>query len=85
MRLAAVRASFVTLRCPGIVSGLMLFLIAITPAAAQQGDLHAINKRQSELRAAGNYPAALVEAQKFEAGIKARFGINHPNYAVALK
>ena len=37
----------------------------------------------NELNDAGNYPAALVEAQKLEAGIKARFGINHINYAVA--
>ena len=47
-------------------------------------DLNAILRRSDELRAAGNYAAALIEAQKLEAGIKARFGVNHGNYAVAL-
>jgi len=48
-------------------------LTAFTPAAAQQADLNAIYKRFNELYEAGNYPAALVEAQKFEAAVKARF------------
>jgi hypothetical protein len=30
--------------------------------------------------AAGDHDAALVEAQRFEAVIKARYGINHRNY-----
>ena len=58
----------------GILPGALLF---VAPAAAQQSDLNAILKRFEELYAAGNYPAALVEAQKFEAGVKARFGVNH--------
>ena len=62
----------------------LLFIIAVTPAASQQGDPVAIQKRFNELYAAGNYPAALVEAQKLEAGFKARFGVNHANYAIAL-
>jgi tetratricopeptide (TPR) repeat protein len=37
-----------------------------------------------ELYRAGNYLAALVEAQRFEAAVKARFGTNHANYAAAL-
>src|SRR6266446_2462747 len=56
----------------------------MAPAAAQQGDLDASLRRFNELYAAGNYPAALVEAQKLEAGVKARFGINHANYGLAL-
>ena len=56
----------------------------MAPAAAQQGDLGATLRRFNELYAAGNYPAALVEAQKLEAGVKARFGVNHANYGVAL-
>jgi CHAT domain-containing protein/tetratricopeptide (TPR) repeat protein len=62
----------------------LLFIIAVTPAASQQGDPVAIQKRFNELYAAGNYPAALVEAQKLEAGFKARFGVNHVSYAIAL-
>jgi CHAT domain-containing protein/tetratricopeptide (TPR) repeat protein len=85
MRLVAIAARSVILRCLGIVSGgLFFFLIAVASATAQQGDLSAILRRFNELHDAGNYPAALVEAHKLEAGIKARFGINHINYAVAL-
>jgi tetratricopeptide (TPR) repeat protein len=54
------------------------------PASAQQADIGAIYKRLYELYAAGNYAAALVEAQKYEAGIKTQFGTNHANYAAAL-
>jgi CHAT domain-containing protein/tetratricopeptide (TPR) repeat protein len=59
-------------------------LVGSSPSVAQQTDLKAIFKRLNELKAAGDYRAALVEAQKFEAGIKAQFGTDHPNYAVAL-
>jgi tetratricopeptide (TPR) repeat protein len=73
------------LRCLSILSGATLLLTgAIAPAAAQQGDLNAIFRRFSEFYDAGNYPAALVEAQKFEAGVRARFGVNHANYGAAL-
>jgi tetratricopeptide (TPR) repeat protein len=69
----------------GVLSGTAsVAVIVIAPAAAQQGDLNAIFKRFNELYAAGNYPAALVEAQKFEAVVKARFGVNHSNYGSAL-
>ena len=53
-------------------------------AAAQQGDLDAIHRRYKELYSAGNYPAALAEAQKLEAAVKARFGTNHRSYAGTL-
>ena len=42
----------------------LFVFVAMAPVAAQQGDLNAISKRFKELYAAGNYPAALVEAQK---------------------
>jgi CHAT domain-containing protein/Tfp pilus assembly protein PilF len=60
-------------------------VIALAPAAAQKGDLEAIVKRYDQLYAAGNYSAALVEAQKLEAGVKARFGVNNDVYGVALR
>ncbi len=73
------------LGCLRIVSGAMLLvLIAVAPVVAQQGDLDAILKRFSALYNAGNYSAALVEAQKFEAVVKARSGVNHSNYGSAL-
>jgi tetratricopeptide (TPR) repeat protein len=56
-----------------------------SPAAAPKGDdLAAIHKRFQELYAARNYNAALVEAQKFEAAVKARLGTSHQNYGTAL-
>jgi tetratricopeptide (TPR) repeat protein len=85
MRLAAVTVYFVILRCLGVLISATLFVvIALTPAVTQQDDLNAILKHLNELYSAGDYPAALVEAQKLEAGAKARFGVNHVNYAVAL-
>ena len=75
----------VILRFLRVLSGTtLLFITVVAPAAAQQGDLNTIQKRFSELYAAGNYPAALIEAQKLEAQVKARFGTDHPNYVVAL-
>src|SRR5437899_604532 len=59
-------------------------LIGIRAAAAQQVDLNAIQRRFTELYLAGNYGAARLEAQKFEAGVRTRFGVGHRSYAVAL-
>jgi CHAT domain-containing protein/tetratricopeptide (TPR) repeat protein len=86
MRLTTAAACALISRCLGMLLGATLFLvIATAPAAAQQvGDLNAILRRFNELNDAGNYPAALVEAQKLEAEVKARFGVNHPNYTVTL-
>ncbi len=84
MRLAAVTARAVILRFLNVLLGAtFLVLIAMAPAVGQQGDLNAIQKRLNEFIATGTYPAALVEAQMLEAGVKARFGPNHRNYAVA--
>src|ERR1700730_5596510 len=57
---------------------------ALPPAAAREADIGAIYQRVQELYAAGNYPAALAEAQRLEAAVKAVFGTNHANYAAAL-
>src|SRR5271166_6450643 len=85
MRFATAAACALILRCLSVLSGAtLLFTIAIAPVAAQQGDLNAIFRRFSEFYDAGNYPAALIEAQRYEAAIKARFGVNHANYGTAL-
>ena len=60
----------------------MGFLLA--PVFARQDDLDAIFRHTNELLSAGEYAAALVEARKYEAGIKARLGTEHQDYAVAL-
>jgi tetratricopeptide (TPR) repeat protein len=57
---------------------------ALVPAAAQQVDLNAIQRRFHQFYESGNYPAALQEAQKLEIGVKARFGVNHASYGDAL-
>jgi CHAT domain-containing protein/tetratricopeptide (TPR) repeat protein len=64
---------------PALMIGLLL-----APASAQQDDLNALFKRANELLSAGQYDAALVEAQKFEAAAKARLGTSDANYANAL-
>jgi len=85
MRITPAAALAMKLRGLGILMGMILLVtILIAPAMAQQGDLNAIFKRFSELYRAGDYPAALIEAQKFEAVVKARFGVNHSNYGSAL-
>jgi CHAT domain-containing protein/Tfp pilus assembly protein PilF len=53
-------------------------------ASAQQNEISATLKRFDELYNAKNYPAALIEAQKLEAAIKARDGVNARSYAAAL-
>src|SRR6516162_1343535 len=75
--------------CPNRTATLILafFLaayLALVPAGAQQSDLQAIYKRYQEYYQAGNYAAAVVEAQKLEAVAKGRFGTNHTSYAAAL-
>ena len=47
-------------------------------------DLDAVLKRTNQYFDKGNYDAALSEARKLEAGIKAQFGTNHANYVIAL-
>jgi CHAT domain-containing protein/tetratricopeptide (TPR) repeat protein len=85
MRLAAAAALAVLVRGAAMILSATLFvMIAIAPSAAQQGDVDAITKRFLERYTAGDYPAALVEAQKYESAVKARFGVNHANYAIAL-
>jgi CHAT domain-containing protein/tetratricopeptide (TPR) repeat protein len=72
-------------RRTGVVVALVLGIASVLPpATAQQSDLSAILKRSQELLSARNLPAALLEAQKLEALMKARVGVNHANYALTL-
>ena len=82
MRLLGAAACAAMLSCLGVLPGsIVISVIAVAPAAAQQGDLDAILRRFSELYAAGNYVAALVEAQKLEAGVNGRFGITRVSFS----
>jgi hypothetical protein len=71
MRLAAIPAFTLLMRSFGVLLGVSSFaliaLILLVPASAQQGDVNAITKRFMERYAAGDYAAALVEAQALEA------------------
>jgi CHAT domain-containing protein/Tfp pilus assembly protein PilF len=71
---------------PAIASAIALFacLVWLLQAQAQPADIAAMTKRYHELHDSGDYPAALAQAQKLEAAIKARFGTNDRNYVVAL-
>src|SRR5580658_6498291 len=72
-------------RLSGIIFSLALAVCTVlAPALAQQADLNAILKSLQESYARGDYAAAEAEAQKLEQAVKARFGTNHPNYAVSL-
>jgi len=53
-------------------------------AAGQPLDLLATEKASHQFLAQGNYAAAEVEAKKLLEGVKARFGVDHMAYAVAL-
>ena len=48
-------------------------------------DIKAIDKAFQDHYARGNYSAAQIEAQELERLAKARFGADHPYYAVALR
>jgi hypothetical protein len=57
---------------------------AVATASAQPADIIAIDKAFQDHYARGNYPAAEIDAQELERLAKARFGADHPYYAVAL-
>jgi CHAT domain-containing protein/tetratricopeptide (TPR) repeat protein len=66
-----------------VVTAAFLVAVASTPAAAQ-ADLQAMDRRVAQHSAKGNYAAALAEAKKLEAAIRARFGTDHEHYAGIL-
>jgi tetratricopeptide (TPR) repeat protein len=57
---------------------------ALATASAQPADIKAIDKTFQEHYARGNYAAAQIDARELERLVKARFGADHPYYAVAL-
>jgi tetratricopeptide (TPR) repeat protein len=57
---------------------------AASAGAARESDIAAIDRQINDLVAAGNYSVALVKAQKLEAIVKARFGVDSLFYSLAL-
>ena len=58
--------------------------VGLVSAPAQQGDIGAIEDRLQKYFEAGNYTAALTEANKLVNAAKSRFGANSAPYAQAL-
>jgi tetratricopeptide (TPR) repeat protein len=54
------------------------------PTAAQKTNFAAIQSRIHELFAGGDYAAALIEARKLEAAVRAELGTSSIDYGVAL-
>src|SRR5215470_7608876 len=65
---------------------LVLILVAgfAAPALAQQSDIGAIERRYHEAVGRGDTAAALNEANRFEAAVRAQVGTEHATYGVAL-
>jgi tetratricopeptide (TPR) repeat protein len=55
-----------------------------TPAAARRANIAVLVERYHALHAAGDYRAALHQAEMLEASVKAQFGTKHANYATVL-
>jgi CHAT domain-containing protein len=76
-------------RSLGLVGRVCVFALTLmtawTPASAQQSDIDSILNRYTKFYEAGQYDAALAEAGKAEAKVKAKFGTKHQLYALALK
>ena len=58
--------------------------ISSAPIDARPIDLRTTLKTSQDLQSRGDYAGAAAEAKKFEQGVRAQFGANHPIYAVAL-
>src|ERR1700722_15811289 len=69
-------------RALAVAAGMVTGLAGELVTAAE--NLDAVLTRTNQYFDKGNYPAALNEARKLEAGIKAQYGTNHPNYVIAL-
>jgi len=58
--------------------------LGAAPAFAQQDDLNAMRANADKLRLERKYDESLVEAQKYEAAIKEKYGVDDFYYGVAL-
>ena len=70
-------------RCALALLAIVLGLAA-APAASQQDDLNAMRANTDRLRIERKYDEALAEAQRYEAAIKERYGVDDFYYGVAL-
>ncbi len=68
----------------GYAAFVLWILATLAPGFAQQQDITAIERRYKQLYAAKQYAAALVEARRLEAVVRARFGAAHRHNGVTL-
>ena len=68
----------------GAVLAVMLAVMPPPAAAQQRNDIDAIFQRFQQSVAAGNFTAALGYAQRLEAAVKARQGVDNQTYAATL-
>ena len=62
----------------------LIFETATSSAEAQPADIAAMRQRLETFYKAGNYNAALLEAQKLEETVKTRYGESNPNHGLTL-
>jgi CHAT domain-containing protein/tetratricopeptide (TPR) repeat protein len=74
------------IRCLAMLLSASLFVLIVMPSALAQRGVNgpATENRYQQLYDRGDYAGALIEAQRVEAAVRAKFGIRHSNYAVAL-
>src|SRR5438874_2352636 len=71
-------------RCTLAVLVLLAVAASIPRCAIAADDAATLLRRSQQSRQAGNYPAALANARKLEALVRAAKGVDHPDYAAAL-
>lgn len=67
-----------------VFSGWIICLAIIASPASAENDLQAMLRRIQEYSAAGNYPAALTEAERWTSTIKSRMGSNSSAHGAGL-
>ncbi|MFZ2141260.1 MAG: CHAT domain-containing tetratricopeptide repeat protein [Xanthobacteraceae bacterium] len=74
------------IRCLAMLLSASLFVLIVMPSALAQRGVNgpATENRYQQLYDRGDYAGALIEAQRVEAAVRAKFGTRHSNYAVAL-
>ena len=62
-----------------LIAFVLAFGSGLIPATTQQDDITTMNKRSRDLFVKGDYGAALLEAEKLKAAVRAKFGTGYTN------
>ena len=73
-------------RCVAQLAACAILVAALTMQSArgQQDDTGASLERFNAFMGAGNFTAALTQATQFESAVRARYGVNHAYYGIAM-